>query len=59
VAGQFLFAGSDGRAEIPYIHPIEDIVVVDDDVADVIADAKLDPEVSRHVHVMRCHGMLH
>ena len=36
----------------------EDIVVVDDDVADVNADAKFDPRVLRHVGVLLGHGAL-
>ena len=33
----------------------ENIVVVDDDVADVNADAKFDPEFRRHVDVLLSH----
>ena len=36
----------------------EDIVVVDDDVADVDADAKFDPLVLRHVGVLLGHAAL-
>ncbi len=41
------------------VHAIaKDIVVVDDDVADVNADAKFDPEVVRYVGVLHCHAAL-
>ena len=37
----------------------ENIVVVEDDVADVDADAKLDPQVGRHVDIPLRHRALH
>src|SRR6476661_4121209 len=34
----------------------EDVVVIDDDVADMNADAKFDPPVQRYAVVLRGHG---
>jgi hypothetical protein len=53
----FKFCGPSGpRCDVDAV--AKDIVVVDDDVADVNADPEFDPEIVRHVGVLRGHASL-